>query len=161
MFGLCLYTAFKMTTTISDKEFCRKYEKKCTSPYFRSIWPWQSLASLLNQLVLASSEIAAWSLQVGRRQSPELVGECEQEIEYVLPLAIMTSVGISFLYLLGIFCCMAIVYIYNLRGKRLNNPSSISSCKGSPASPDVNFDSSTMMPLPWRLSPATGHCSSS
>ena len=63
-----------------------------------------------------SSEIAAWSLQVGRRQSPELVGECEQEIEYVLPLAIMTSVGISFLYLLGIFCCMAIVYIYNLRG---------------------------------------------
>jgi hypothetical protein len=85
----------------------------------------------------------------GCRLSPELVGECEQEIDYVFLLAIVTSIWISFLSLLGIVCCMVVVCIYNLRRKRFNNPPSISSRKGSTSSsPDFNFDSSTMMPPP-------------
>jgi hypothetical protein len=151
MFGLCLYTAFKMTTTISDKEFCRKYEKKMHIAIF-------SINLALAVFALATKSIGSSIIgnccmvaasPTGCRLSPELVGECEQEIDYVFLLAIVTSIWISFLSLLGIVCCMVVVCIYNLRRKRFNNPPSISSRKGSTSSsPDFNFDSSTMMPPP-------------
>jgi hypothetical protein len=148
MFGLCLYTAFKMTTTLSNEDFCRKYENKMHIAIF-----WINLA--LAVFALATKSIGSNVIgnccmvaasPTGCRQSPELVGECEQEIDYVLPLAI-TSVGISFLSLLGIVCCMVVICIYNLRRKRFNPPS-ISSRKGSIAFPVVNFGSSSMHVMP-------------
>jgi hypothetical protein len=119
MVVLCLYTALKIKTTVSDEEFCHKYEKKLHIGIF-------TINLALTVFGLATKSIATSitgnfctfaASPPGCRQAPDLVGECEQEIDYVFPLAITMSLGIPFLSLLGIVCCMAIVCIYNLRGK--------------------------------------------
>ena len=161
MFVLCLYTALKIKTTISDEEFCQKYEKKLHIAIF-------TINLALAVFGLATKSIATTitgnfctfaASPPGCRQAPDLVGECEQEIDYVLPLALTTALGIPFLSLLGIVCCMAIVCIYNLRGTRFTLLSrshhtvaspKITTSRSDPAevvpssSSDVHFDSSQM-----------------
>ncbi len=168
MFVLCLYTAFKIKTTVSDEEFCRKYEKKLHIGIF-------TINLALTVFGLATKSIAPSitgdfctfaASPPGCRQAPDLVGECEQEIDYVFPLAITMFLGIPFLSLLGIVCCMAIVCMYNLRGKMFTLQSShhtVESPQISRSDPaglsssfsDVHFDSSQMK-MPSLAVPAEG-----
>ena len=130
MFALCLYTALKIKKNVSDAEFTKRFERIIHLSIIVT-----SLSLGIAGLVLKSINSTSIEslctfavLPSGCRSNPEVVGECDPEIEeHVTALQIICSFGIPVASLFGIICCMGAV-CWQVRGtNRLNGSRDMSS----------------------------------
>ena len=112
MFVLCLYTALKIKKNVSDAEFTKRFERIIHAAIIVT-----SISIGIAGLVLKSIDstfignVCTFALAPsGCRSNPEVLGECDPEIEkHVTALQIICSFGIPVASLFGIICCMGAV----------------------------------------------------
>mmetsp|Transcript_12946 Transcript_12946/g.15810 ORF Transcript_12946/g.15810 Transcript_12946/m.15810 type:complete len:519 (+) Transcript_12946:243-1799(+) len=150
MFGLCVYTYFKINRNMSDRAFAYKVERVMhiliilLSSGFVALG---LVTKAINSTVIGSFCTYA-AFPTACRQIPSL--ECDQTIDkYVFPLGFISTIGLPFTCLFGIIFSMTAVCLHmlrrtfkfsgQLRGEESSPPTSQADQDSSSSQADVAF----------------------
>ena len=132
MLGLCIYTALKVRTNMTDKAFSKHIEKKMH--YLIALLGFlPSFAALLTNAInctVLGGFCAISAYPTGCRQDPDTYGECDEDsAKHAVIIILISHILIPTTCLLGIIGCMSIVCLHMVRMKRIygqtnNNASS-------------------------------------